>query len=223
MRRAGREVAARARRDPAAERRELEGLREEAQRQAVLGELAPRGPGPVAPAWMRAARETGSTSSTRSSARRSSATTPACGGPGIASMPPTTLVPPPTGTTRPRSRPRTSRARARSSASSRGQATASGGCGNSPRKRAHDVEVGAALGVRAPRGRRRVAGRRGLEPRRGQLDVLERDRQLGLALAEAEMRGEARRGGAQLVVRGLLVLEAPAPVLAPTLATGGDT
>ncbi len=33
-------------------------------------------PGPVAPPWMRAARETGSTSSTRSSARRSSETAP---------------------------------------------------------------------------------------------------------------------------------------------------
>ena len=39
VRRAGREVAARARGDPAAERRELERLRVEAQRQPVLGEL----------------------------------------------------------------------------------------------------------------------------------------------------------------------------------------
>ena len=40
-----REVAAGARRDPAAERRELEGLREVAQGEAVLGRAAPRAPG----------------------------------------------------------------------------------------------------------------------------------------------------------------------------------
>ena len=54
-----REVPAGARRDPAAERRELERLREVAQRQAVLAELLPRAAGPVAPAWIRAERETG--------------------------------------------------------------------------------------------------------------------------------------------------------------------
>ncbi len=71
----GREVAGRARGDPAAERGELKRLGEVAQRQAVLGELASK-PGPEAPAWMRAARETGSTSSTRFSALRSIETAP---------------------------------------------------------------------------------------------------------------------------------------------------
>ena len=48
-------------------------------------------PGPVAPAWIRAASELGSTSSTRSSRRRSSETTGRS--PSRGSTPPTTLVP----------------------------------------------------------------------------------------------------------------------------------
>ena len=51
--------------------------------------------GPSVPAWIRAARETGSTSSTRSSAPRSIVTAPAYSSPIRGSTPPTTLVPPP--------------------------------------------------------------------------------------------------------------------------------
>ena len=94
-----REVPARARRDPAAERRELERLREVAQRQPVLRRAAPpaRGPRRAAPG-SRAARETASTSSTRSSAREVERQRRRCSAPGSrGSTPPTTLVPPPYG------------------------------------------------------------------------------------------------------------------------------
>ena len=72
----GGEVPGRARGDPAAERGVLERLREVAQRQPVLAAAAPRATGPSAPPWIRAERETASTSSTRSSAPRSTETTP---------------------------------------------------------------------------------------------------------------------------------------------------
>ena len=186
-------------------------------RQAVLGELAPRAPGPVAPAWMRAARETGidlEHAVERAQVDRDDA--------GV-----------------PRARDRVDAAdHARAAADRhdrdvvlaapvehRAQLVLRGREGDAvgrvrelAAQPAHDVEVGAALGVRGARPR--VVRERRLEPRRRQLDVLERDRQLGLALAEAEVLGEARRGRAQLVGSGLLVLVAPAPVLATTLAHG---
>ena len=61
-----REVPARARRDPAAERRVLEALRVVAQGEAVRRELLLE-VRPEAPAWMRAPRDAASTSSTRPS------------------------------------------------------------------------------------------------------------------------------------------------------------
>ena len=73
MRVEGREVAARARRDPAAEGRVLEALREVPQRHAVRPSCASSA-GPSMPPWMRAAREARSNSSTWSIARRSSVT-----------------------------------------------------------------------------------------------------------------------------------------------------
>ena len=70
--------------------------------------------------------------------------------------------------------------------------------------------------------RPRVARVRRLEPRRRQLDLGERDRRLGLRLAEAEVLGDAGGGRAQLSGR-LLVLEAPAPVLASAALQSLDT
>ena len=203
VRRAGREVPGRARGDPAAERRELERLREEAQRQPVRGELLlePR------------ARSRRPRSARRARRRRPRARGPAATGrrdtapswPGRA----------PGRRRRPRScrrrrasppaaRPRTTRARAAARPRSAGRATASGGCGNAPAERAHDVAVGGAVRVHArARGRpattsSRSAGgdlhARRLEPqRRGRLE---------LGRAEAEVRGEAGRRLAQLGRRG---------------------
>ena len=94
-----REVPARARRDPAAERRELERLREEAHRQAVRAEqLLDARPGSrrrrCAPrARPRRAR------AAPSSAPRSSDSAPSKRAGMRGSTPPTTLVPPPYGTT----------------------------------------------------------------------------------------------------------------------------
>ena len=180
-----REVPAGARRDPAAERRELERLRDRSASSGRARRAAARAPGPVAPAWIRAAREMSSTSSTRSSARSDSAIAPLCPGPGRASMPPTTLVPPPTGETATRCAdahvehgrdvlPRHARAR-RSRAA----------CGTLAAEAAHDVAVGAARG-RTARGRRRrrsrtPRARRDRDARRGQRERLQRDRRLDLA------------------------------------------
>ena len=103
--RAGRVVAAGAGREPAAERRELERLREVAQRQAVRRELVLER-GPSVPAPIRASRLVASTSRTPASAPRSRQTTRraiAAREP-RASTPPTTDVPPPNGTHRPAAR-----------------------------------------------------------------------------------------------------------------------
>ena len=96
-------------------------------------------PGPVAPAWIRAASEIGSTSSTRSSRRRSSDTTGRS--PSRGSTPPTTLVPPPNGITAAPSasaQPST----VSISDSSRGNATRSGGFSNSPVEPPHHIPIG---------------------------------------------------------------------------------
>ncbi|HLM31059.1 MAG TPA: hypothetical protein VK326_05305 [Solirubrobacterales bacterium] len=68
---------------------------------------------------------------------------------------------------------------------------------------------------RADRGQRS----RGRDPRRGELDLLECDRRLGLA-AEAEALADCRRRVAQLRRGRLLVGVAPAPVLASTSLGG---
>ena len=84
-----REVPRRARRDPAAERGELERLREVAQREAVLAERRlERRTGRAAP--IRAERETGSSSSRPSSAARSIEIAPFWPGPTSGVTPPTT-------------------------------------------------------------------------------------------------------------------------------------
>jgi hypothetical protein len=94
-----------------------------------------------------------------------------------------------------------------------------------PAERAHDVAVGLAVGVRGALVGVRGAdlgelGRR-LEPRRRKLDVLQRNRLLGLGVAEAQ-HGRHRHGGRpDLVVGELLVLVSPAPVLAAALRGGG--
>ncbi len=86
-------------------------------------------PGPVAPAWIRAASDSGSTSSTRSSRRRSIVTTGRS--PSRGSTPPTTLVPPPKGiTAAPSASAQLSTVSI--SDSSRGKATRSGGLGKRP-------------------------------------------------------------------------------------------
>ena len=141
---------------------------------------APRARGPSAPAWMRAARETASTSSTRSSAReveRDRAVVAVAGTRG--STPPTTLVPPPYGIT---ATPRVRRplehaldvglvARARDDVGRVVEAAA---------ERAHDVAVGLArrrararvVACRSSRSPRASRGR--LDPRRRQRDAVER-------------------------------------------------
>ncbi len=86
-------------------------------------------PGPVAPAWIRAASEVGSTSRTRSSRRRSSETVGRS--PTRGSTPPQTLVPPPKGiTAAPSASAQLSTASI--SDSSFGKATRSGGLSNFP-------------------------------------------------------------------------------------------
>ena len=91
-----------ARGDPAAERRELERLRVEAQRQPVLARAAPRAAGRSRrPGCARRARRVDLEHAVqRAEVER---TAPAWPGPGTASTPPTTLVPPPNGD-RPRRR-----------------------------------------------------------------------------------------------------------------------
>jgi hypothetical protein len=84
---------------------------------------------------------------------------------------------------------------------------------------AHDVPVGPAecvrdalVGIGAAEVRK---GRGRLDPRRRQLDRLERYRLLDLGGAEAQPLADVRRGRLELVAGQGLVLEAPAPVLSP--------
>ena len=154
-----------ARGDPAAERRELERLRVEAQRQAVRGELLLEPRAGRAGLDARRARDgvdlehavqRAQVDRHRARVRRA----------GPASTPPTTLVPPPTRHDRdvalaaPVEHARAAPPRRA------GGATPSGGCGNSPAQPAHDVEVGAPVRVRRARATtcRSPAGR--LDPRR---------------------------------------------------------
>ncbi len=95
---------------------------------------------------MRAARESRSISSTRSSRPRSIETAPRQSPPRGASTPPTTLEPPPYGIATRRAPAHQSSTRA-TSASSRGNATTSGGCEKSRAKGAHDVAERLAVGV----------------------------------------------------------------------------
>jgi len=62
-------------------------------------------------------------------------------------------------------------------------------------------------------------GQRGgrLEARARQLDRRQRDRLLDIPGAEPQVRADSLRRGRDLGGRGLLVLVAPAPVLAPAL------
>ena len=225
VRRPGREVPAGARGDPAAERRELERLRVEAQRQPVLGELLLEPRAGRAGLDARGARdrvdlehavERAQVDATRA---RVAAARDA----------------------RRRRRPRSCRRRtgidrdvalaapvehARAArASSRGRATPSGGCGNSPRMPRTTSRYERPWAWRARSRRpacRSPPARRRLEPRRRQLDVVERHRLLGLRRAEAEVRGDARPRPRALGRRRLLVLVAPAPVLATRARTRGS-
>ena len=58
-------------------------------------------------------------------------------------------------------------------------------------------------------------GRRRLDPRRRQLDRLQRRRFLDLGGAKAELLADPRRRRLELFAGERLVLEAPAPVLTP--------
>ena len=158
---AGRGLAGGARGHPAADGRELERLREVAERQA-LGGQPPLGARPEqARPRSVAVSDVRSTSSRRSSRRRSSEITPRSR-PRSGSTPPTTLVPPPNGTTATR------------------VLGAGREHGRAPRRptRGHDHGVGRArrvarsAGARGPgscaprRGRRAPRGRRARAPRR---------------------------------------------------------
>ncbi len=91
-------------------------------------------------------------------------------------------------------------------------------------KAAHDVAVGLPERVGdalAPIGADDLGQRwRRLEPRRRQLDLLQRHGLLGLA-AEPEPLADVGRRRLQVRERGLLVLEPPAPVLARSRGHGG--
>jgi hypothetical protein len=88
-------------------------------------------------------------------------------------------------------------------------------------ERTHDVAVGLAVGVRCAVVELRRADlrqrRRRLEPRAGQLQRRQRNRLFDVAGAESELRADALRGRGDLGRRRLLVLVAPAPVLAAAL------
>ena len=172
-----REVPARARRDPAAERRVLERLREVAQRVAVLAQLVLEHRARSRRAWISAAREARSTSSTRSSPRRSIDTAPAYASPTRGSTPPTTLVPPPNGIAASAGRRRTSRGRrATSSSLARRARRRRAGCrtgrgtparcrGRPCRRRGTRASYGIRGADRAPARRAaRPAGRAGRRP-----------------------------------------------------------
>ena len=140
----GGEVAAGAGGDPAAQRGELERLREVAQREAVRRGAASSSAGPGRPAWMRAARETrvdlehaGRGAPGRRRPRRGSRSTPrldAAHHAGAAAV----------GDRRGAGGGAPVEHRS-TSASSRGKATRSGGCANSPAEAAHHVAVGLAV------------------------------------------------------------------------------
>ncbi len=211
----GREVPARPGRDPAAERRVLERLREVAQGQPVLGELvlerrdrAPR-PGsgprsrpgrPRAPGRARRGRPRPSRSRSRRSAarpRRRRWSRRRRGSP-------------------PRPPPRTSRAPPRAPPRRAGGRPGRAGS-RLAADPANDVAVGLAERVRDPVvGRAREDRREHLgrcQPRLRQLDRVERDRLLRHH-PEAEPRADLAGGALEVGGCGLLVLVAPAPVLA---------
>ena len=215
MRRPGREVPARARGDPAAERRELERLREEAHRQPVLGELLlePR-PG-RARLDARRARDRVDLEHAVQPRRGRRDDRALVAGPARGSTPPTTLVPPPYG------RHRHAARRAHHS-STRSEVVLVAGrarrrparAGTAPRNAAHDVRVGAPR-ARAARASwssacSRAQRRRGTGTRAGSASA-ERRRRLELGRAEAEVRGEAGRGLAQLAGRTAARPRSPSP------------
>ena len=141
-----------------------------------------------------------------------------------ASTPPTTLVPPPNGIATAFASAHQDSHRS-TSASSRGERHQVGRLGELPAEAAHHVAVG--LAERVGRACVRVDGAvqpvGRIDPRRPQLHVLQRHRPLHLALAEAEVRADALRRLHDLVVRRLLVLVSPAPVLEATLGHWTDS
>ena len=185
--------------------------------------------GPVAPAWMRAARETGSTSSTRSSAPqvdRDRAVVARAATSGV--TPPTTEVPAAEGDRRdalaraPLEHPLDVGliARARDEV---------GRMVEVPAKAADDVRVGLAQGVRGARVvvvGADVRQRRRRAAMRGGAQLAPTPAPPGPRPRRARSRGAPPAPPAdvaQLRGRRLLVLEAPAPVLAPTAAHAGES
>ena len=174
--------------------------------------------GPNAPAWIRAAFDTASTSSTRSKAARSTETAPLYVSAIRGSTPATTLVPPPYGIAAAPASPHQPITSA-SSASSAGPRDEVGGVLDLPPHAADDVAVGLAERVRDAvvriRGEDRRDHLRSAQARPRQLDRLERDRLLG-RLAEPEALADPGRRRLEVGRRRLLVLIPPAPVLAAT-------
>ena len=153
----GREVAGGAGGDPAAERRELERLREEAQRQPVLAELLlePRpGRARLDPRRARDVVDLEHAVQPRQVDGRPRPRGRPAHRVDAADHARAAAV----GRARRAARPRTTRARARAPPRRAGSATASGACGNAPAERAHDVAVGRAVRVHA-RARGRPARR----------------------------------------------------------------
>ena len=65
--------------------------------------------------------------------------------------------------------------------------------------------------------------RRDADARRGQVRVRQRDRLGHIGRLDSELLREGGRRGTDLLARGLLILVAPAPVLAPTIAHRGES
>ena len=229
MRRPGREVPAGARRDPAAERRELERLRVEAHRQAVPGELLLEARPARAGLDARGARDRGRPRARGPAAPRSSADR------ALRDRAPGQRV---DAADDARARRRTgmtatSRSSAHHSSTSASSASSPGArdarradAGTRPRSAAHDVEVRAPVGVAHALAVSLACDALSSARRHRTCGTVSRTvqshRLLGLGRAEPEVLGQPRRGRAQLVRRRLLVLVAPAPVVAtphlPSLA-----
>ena len=211
----GREVAAGACRDPPAERRELERLREVAQREPVLAQLVLEVRARRAGLDQRRARDVRSTSSTRSSRARSSVTAAGVAvaharldaaddarAAAVRDHRRAALAAPfehlgDLGLVRGGTRPR--RAHGRSGRGRRGR------CRGRPcRRRAMRVSCGSVVQMSA-------SGPGGVSRGAGSSTSIERNRLLDLSVTEAEMRTDAVRSGPQLLLRGLLVLVPPPP------------
>ena len=228
VRRARGEVPAGARRDPAAERRELERLRVEAQREPVLGELLlePRARSRRPGCGRRARRgRPRARGRARRGERDRAAVARARDRVDAADHARRRRRP---GTHATRSASHHSRTRSTSRLVARRGRRSRAGAGRRRGSRARRRRrSGPARSARAVVGvggaQLGQVGRRDRAAAAGQLDVLERDGRPRLRRAEAEVRAQARaRPRASSAGAGLLVLEPPAPVLAaaPAAASG---